>query len=158
MSEDLVIDRNLQKDERYAQLYPQIEALMKGESDELAKRANLCAALKEAFGFLWVGFYRVVGDELVLGNFQGPVACTRIKMGRGVCGQAWERKEVIIVDDVEEFPGHIACSSASKSEIVLPVFDKHDHVIGVLDIDHDEIGTFDKIDQMNLEKLLALIT
>lgn len=158
MSEDLVIDRELSKEERYNQLFPQIEALLKGESDDLANRSNFCAALKESFQFLWVGFYRVVEVELVLGPFQGPVACTRIKKGKGVCGQAWERKEVIIVDDVDAFPGHIACSSESRSEIVLPLFDENDHVFAVLDIDDAKIGTFDETDRIKLQELLELIS
>ena len=158
MAEELIIDKKQSKAELYSMLYPQVKALLKNESDQLAKRANLCAAIKETFGFLWVGFYRVIGDELVLGNFQGPIACTRIKKGKGVCGQAWEREEVIIVDNVDEFPGHISCSSHSKSEIVLPLFDKDNKVIGVLDIDHDKVNSFDKVDQVMLSELLGLLS
>lgn len=158
MAEELIIDKNLNKEALYSTLFPQVQALLKDEDDQLAKRANLCAAIKETFGFLWVGFYRVIDDELVLGNFQGPIACTRIKKGKGVCGQAWERGEVIIVDDVDSFPGHISCSSASKSEIVLPIFNKENQVIGVLDIDHDKVNSFDKIDQQKLIELLGLLS
>jgi GAF domain-containing protein len=158
MAEELIIDKKLNKEALYSTLFPQVQALLKDEDDQLAKRANLCAAIKETFGFLWVGFYRVIDDELVLGNFQGPIACTRIKKGKGVCGQAWERGEVIIVDDVDSFPGHISCSSASRSEIVLPIFNKENQVIGVLDIDHDKVNSFDKIDQQKLMELLGLLS
>lgn len=158
MSEDLVIDKKSSKKEQYDQLFPQVEALLKGESDDLAKRSNFCAALKEAFQFLWIGFYRVVEGELVLGPFQGPIACTRIKKGKGVCGLAWEKEEVIIVDDVDSFPGHISCNSASRSEIVLPLYDENDHVCAVLDIDDDKVGTFDDTDRIKLQELLVLIS
>lgn len=157
MAEDLVISKNVGKEKLYEELFPQFKSLVQGEKDELANRANLCAALKETFGFLWVGFYRVVDDELLLGAFQGPVACTRIKKGRGVCGQAWERKQTIIVDDVEQFPGHISCNSGSKSEIVIPIENDKGEVIAVLDVDHSELSTFDTLDEINLKKLLALI-
>ncbi len=136
----------------YSQLLPQLEALVGGESDAIANLANVSAALKTTFNFFWVGFYLVKSDELVLGPFQGPIACTRIQKGRGVCGSAWEQERTIIVDDVDEFPGHIACSSASKSEIVVPLL-KNNVVIGVLDIDSNELATFDTTD----EKYLTLL-
>jgi L-methionine (R)-S-oxide reductase len=140
------------KDELYTSLIPQIKALVGDERDAVANLANVSAALKEAFQFFWVGFYLVKEDELVLGPFQGPIACTRIQKGRGVCGTAWEKAEVIVVDDVESFPGHIACSSLSKSEIVLPLI-KNNTVIGVLDVDSDELATFDTIDEKHLTQL-----
>ena len=140
------------KDELYTSLIPQIKALVGDERDAVANLANVSAALKEAFHFFWVGFYLVKNDELVLGPFQGPIACTRIKKGRGVCGTAWEKKETIIVDDVEAFPGHIACSAISKSEIVVPIV-KNNAVIGVLDVDSDELATFDEIDEKHLTQL-----
>jgi len=140
------------KEELYGSLIPQIKALIGDEVDSIANLANVSAALKEAFHFFWVGFYLVKDDELVLGPFQGPIACTRIKKGRGVCGTAWEKKETIIVDDVEAFPGHIACSAISKSEIVVPIV-KNNAVIGVLDVDSDELATFDEIDEKHLTQL-----
>ena len=140
------------KEELYGSLMPQIKALIGDEVDSIANLANVSAALKEAFHFFWVGFYLVKDDELVLGPFQGPIACTRIKKGRGVCGTAWEKKETIIVDDVEAFPGHIACSAISKSEIVVPIV-KNNAVIGVLDVDSDELATFDEIDEKHLTQL-----
>jgi len=140
------------KEELYGSLIPQIKALIGDEGDSIANLANVSAALKEAFHFFWVGFYLVKDDELVLGPFQGPIACTRIKKGRGVCGTAWEKKETIIVDDVEAFPGHIACSAISKSEIVVPIV-KNNAVIGVLDVDSDELATFDEIDEKHLTQL-----
>lgn len=158
MAEDLIIDRNLSKEALYDQLYPQLKALVQGEKDELANRANFCAAIKETFGFLWVGFYRVIQDELVLGTFQGPIACTRIQKGRGVCGQSWAQNKVIVVKDVDLFPGHISCSSESKSEIVIPLRDANGDVYAVLDIDDAEKNTFDDTDKENLEKLLSLIS
>ena len=158
MAEDLIIDRNLSKEALYDQLYPQLKALVQGEKDELANRANFCAAIKETFGFLWVGFYRIIQDELVLGTFQGPIACTRIQKGRGVCGQSWAQNKVIIVKDVDLFPGHISCSSESKSEIVIPLRDANGDVYAVLDIDDAEKNTFDDTDKENLEKLLSLIS
>ena len=129
---------------------------MEGESDLIANLGNICAALKEQFDWLWVGFYLVKDDELVLGPFQGPVACTRIKMGRGVCGTVWQEKKTYIVPNVEEFPGHIACSSVSKSEIVIPVF-RGEEVVGVLDIDSAELSSFDTVDQRYLEELVSTI-
>lgn len=144
------------KQEKYARLLPQIEAVIEGETDMIAKMANVAAMIHETFGFWWTGFYRVIGDELVLGPFQGPLACIRIKKGRGVCGTAWAQAETIVVPDVDAFPGHIACSSASRSEIVVPI--KHDdEVIAVLDIDSAELATFDAIDKEWLEKLVKLL-
>ena len=140
------------KDDLYTSLIPQIKALVGDETDAVANLANVSAALKAAFHFFWVGFYLVKEKELVLGPFQGPIACTRIQKGRGVCGTAWGKAEVIVVDDVESFPGHIACSSLSKSEIVLPLI-KNNTVIGVLDIDSDELATFDAIDEKHLTQL-----
>ena len=144
------------KAEKYQLLLPQIESLVAGESDMIAKMANVSAALHETFGFWWTGFYRVENEELVLGPFQGPIACTRIKYGRGVCGTSWQRGETVIVPNVHEFPGHIACSSASNSEIVVPVF-HNDKVIAVLDIDSTEFGTFDETDKTYLEQIAGLL-
>jgi GAF domain-containing protein len=158
MAEDLVISKNVDKEKVYKTLFPQFKSLVEDEKDELANRANFCAAIKETFGFLWVGFYRVVDGELVLGPFQGPIACTRIKKGKGICGLAWENKQTLIVEDVNTFPGHISCNGASKSEIVIPIENKNGDVIAVLDIDHSEFNTFDEIDKIYLEKLLTLIT
>jgi len=157
MSEDLLINKKHSKKEQYEQLIPQVKALIEGEVNSLANRANLCAAIKETFGFLWVGFYHVIESELVLGTFQGPIACTRIKKGKGVCGTSWEKKEVIIVKDVSLFPGHISCSSESRSEIVIPVIDDKKEVISVLDIDHSELNTFDDIDAYYLQLLVDLL-
>lgn len=140
------------KEDIYISLIPQIKALVGGESDSTANLANISAALKEAFQFFWVGFYLVKEEELVLGPFQGPIACTRIQKGRGVCGTSWEKAQTIVVDDVEQFPGHIACSSISKSEIVVPII-KNNVVIGVLDVDSDELATFDAIDEKHLTDL-----
>jgi GAF domain-containing protein len=144
------------KEETYRSLLPQIAALVEDETDPIAKMANAAAALHQAFGFWWTGFYRVVGDELVLGPFQGPVACMHIPFGRGVCGTAWQRQETVIVPNVHEFTGHIACSSESKSEIVVPVF-RDGKVIAVLDIDSAEYNTFDEMDQVYLEQIVSLI-
>lgn len=155
MAEDLTISKG-SKEEQYQQLIPQVEALIYGENNAIANMANMCAALKEQFNWLWVGFYMVHEDELILGPFQGPVACTRIPKGRGVCGTSFQNKETIIVPDVEKFPGHIACSSKSKSEIVLPVV-KADEVIAVLDVDSIELDTFDSIDEKYLTQLLQLV-
>ena len=156
MAEDLKISGG-NKEERYAMLLPQVVSLVEGESDRIAGMANMAAALAQTFGFFWVGFYRVIGDKLVLGPFQGPIACTRIAFGKGVCGTAWKRAETVIVPDVDAFPGHIACNSASRSEIVVPV--KADgEVIAVLDIDSDRLGAFDEVDQRYLEQLVALLT
>ena len=145
------------KDERYRILYQQIISVLEGESDPVANMANVAALIHETFGFWWTGFYIVKGKELVLGPFQGPVACTRIPFGKGVCGSAWERKESIVVPDVEEFPGHIACSSLSRSEIVVPVF-RNGEVDGVLDIDSKELAAFDQTDRTWLEKITGLMT
>ena len=136
---------------------PQLAALVGSETDEVANMANLSAALKQAFGFFWVGFYRVVGEELVLGPFQGPVACTRIRRGKGVCGTAWAEGRTIVVEDVEQFPGHIACSSESKSEIVVPVV-REGQIVSVLDIDSDCLRTFDAIDASRLEEIVRLLS
>jgi len=144
------------KQEKYSQLLPQAEALLAGEADEIARMANLSALLHREMGFWWTGFYRVVGDELVLGPFQGPVACTRIARGRGVCGTAWKENRTIVVPDVDLFPGHIACSSESRSEIVVPV--RRDGIItAVLDIDSRTLATFDDTDQHYLEQLVDLL-
>ena len=155
MAEDLVIQTGT-KQEQYESLIPQIKGLLEGETDLVANLGNVAAALKEQFNWLWVGFYLVKNDELVLGPFQGPVACTRIKKGRGVCGTAWARSETIIVPDVENFPGHIACSSASRSEIVLPLI-ADGEVTGVLDVDSELPDHFDETDQRYLEKIIAMI-
>ena len=141
------------KEEKYTSILPQAAALLEGEDDNIANMANLSALLHQAFGFWWTGFYRVVGKELVLGPFQGPLACTHIPFGRGVCGTAWKNGETVIVPDVEEFPGHIACSSESRSEIVVPV-KKGGEIVAVLDIDSRELGCFDDIDRKYLEKIV----
>jgi GAF domain-containing protein len=137
-------------------LLPQIEAVLEGETDDVARMANVAACLWETFRFWWVGFYRVIDDELVLGPFQGPLACMRIRRGKGVCGTAWAEERTIIVPDVEQFPGHIACSSASRSEIVVPIF-KDGKVAAVLDIDSEHLATFDEVDQLWLERLCAML-
>ncbi len=155
MAEDLIIKKGT-REEQYLELIPQIAALVQDEPDLIANLANICAALKQQFEWLWIGFYLVKEDELVLGPFQGPVACTRIKKGRGVCGTAWQQMKTIIVEDVEEFPGHISCSSLSKSEIVVPIF-RHGQVFGVLDVDHSEYATFDKNDELFLTEILSLL-
>lgn len=155
MAEDLHIIKGT-KEEQYQTLIPQIKALLEGEPDLVANLANTVAALKEQFGWFWVGFYLVKQVELVLGPFQGPVACTRIRKGRGVCGSCWEQAKTLIVPDVEQFPGHIACSSLSKSEIVVPVI-RNQQVIGVLDIDSSELNEFDTTDQQYLEAIVAFI-
>lgn len=157
MSESLLIDVNASKEEKYKALIPQINALVDGEEDVVANLSNITAALKEAFGYFWIGFYIVKNDELVLGPFQGPIACTRIQKGKGVCGSVWADAKTIVVADVEAFPGHIACSSASKSEIVVPGF-KNNEVAIVLDIDSDELNTFDDIDQKYLEDLMKTVS
>lgn len=144
------------KEERYKLLFAQAEAMLRDEGDEVAKMANLAAMIHLSFGFWWTGFYRVIGEELVLGPFQGPVACTRIGYGRGVCGTAWREEQTIIVDDVEKFPGHIACSSLSRSEIVVPVW-HNDEICAVLDIDSEHLATFDSTDKLWLEKIVALL-
>ncbi|MBI1223397.1 MAG: GAF domain-containing protein [Bacteroidetes bacterium] len=156
MSESFFIDPALGKREKYQDLVPVIKSLCEGETSEIANMANLCAVLKEVFGWLWVGFYISDGRELVLGPFQGPVACTRIALGKGVCGTAWKEEKVMIVPDVDAFPGHIACSSLSKSEIVLPYF-KAGNVAGVLDIDSTQLNSFDSEDEDGLQTLLDLL-
>lgn len=147
----------INKEEKYQHFLPDWELLISGESDEIAILANTCAALREAFGFFWIGFYLVKNDQLVLGPFQGDVACYRIRKGRGVCGTAWVEARTQVVPDVEQFPGHIACSSLSKSEIVVPII-INDEVIGVLDIDSDKLATFDETDRIYLEKLVDILT
>jgi len=156
MAEDLSIISGT-KVEQYQALLPQVKALLEGEEDLIANLANVSAALKEQFQWLWVGFYLVKGEELVLGPFQGPVACTRIKKGRGVCGSSWAQKKALIVPDVEKFPGHIACSSLSRSEIVIPVW-RGNEVVGVLDADSASLDMFDTTDQEYLEQILSLIS
>ena len=155
MAEDLHIIQG-SKAEQYQVLIPQIKALLEGEPDLVANLANMVAALKEQFGWFWVGFYLVKKDELVLGPFQGPVACTRIRKGRGVCGSSWQQAKTLIVPDVEKFPGHIACSSLSKSEIVIPVI-RNSEVIAVLDADSSEYDQFDETDQQYLEVIVTLL-
>lgn len=144
------------KEERYELLLRQIASLIESEGDPIARMANMAAMIHQTFRFWWTGFYRVQGEELVLGPFQGPLACTRIRHGRGVCGTAWERKKTIVVPDVEQFEGHIACSSASRSEIVVPIF-REGEVCGVLDIDSEMLATFDDVDQLWLEKIVNLL-
>jgi L-methionine (R)-S-oxide reductase len=156
MAEDLTIFKG-SKEEQYKHLLPQIKGLLDGETDLIANLANVAAALKEQFNFFWVGFYLVKEDELVLGPFQGPVACTRIKKGRGVCGSSWEQAKTLIVPDVEKFPGHIACSSLSKSEIVIPLY-KEGAIVGVLDVDSSSLDSFDKIDHQYLQKIIDFIS
>jgi GAF domain-containing protein len=155
MSEQLIISGET-KQERYEALLPQIKAVVEGEPDLIANMANVAAMLHESFGFWWTGFYRVEGKELVLGPFQGPMACTRIKKGRGVCGTAWAEAQTQVVPDVDQFPGHIACSSASRSEIVVPIF-KEGEVIAVLDIDSAQLNTFDQTDRRYLEQVVEML-
>ena len=154
MSENLIIQGN-NKQELYENLLPQIKSLVECETDEIANMANVSACLKDTFNFWWVGFYRVIGDELVLGPFQGPLACTRIRKGKGVCGTAWQEAKTQIVPDVDAFPGHIACSSLTRSEIVVPII-RNGVVVAVLDIDSEKPANFDEVDKENLEKLFAL--
>ena len=144
------------KTEKYQELYKQLQSLLSGEDDQIANMANMAALIHETFGFWWTGFYIVKDEQLVLGPFQGPIACTRIPYGKGVCGTAWQRQETIVVPDVEEFPGHIACSSLSRSEIVVPIF-RNNSVYAVLDIDSKELATFDNIDKEWLEKIVELL-
>jgi L-methionine (R)-S-oxide reductase len=157
MAETLILPKTQQRKEIYDALQPQLEALVSGETDFIANLANIAAALKEAFDFFWVGFYLKKGNQLVLGPFQGPIACTRIDFHRGVCGYCYSQKQTVIVPDVEAFPGHIACSSASKSEIVLPAFDAEGNVILVLDVDSDKLDDFSEVDKNGLEKVMKLI-
>lgn len=155
MAENLLIAED-GKEEKYALLYKQIASLVEGESDTIANMANVAAMIHTTFGFWWTGFYRVVGEELVLGPFQGPLACSRIKYGRGVCGTAWKQQQTQVVPDVEQFPGHIACSSLSRSEIVVPVW-QGTEIVAVLDIDSEHLATFDEVDKKWLEKIVALL-
>ena len=147
----------MSKSAQYDLLYRQLSSLLEGETDTVAKMANMAAVLHEAFGFWWTGFYRVAGEELILGPFQGPVACMHIPFGKGVCGTAWAREASVVVPDVEAFPGHIACSSASRSEIVVPVFGGDGKVTAVLDIDSDRLATFDEEDRIGLERIVGLL-
>ena len=156
MSESIIIAQNQPKDVRYRELLPQLQSLVEGETDLTANLANVAAALKEVFGWWWVGFYLVKGNELVLGPFQGPVACTRIAFGRGVCGMAWKEKRSVLVPDVNQFPGHIACSSASVSEIVVPVFGENNEVFAVLDVDSERYDVLDEVDVEWLEKIVLM--
>ena len=155
MAEELKISQG-GKEEKYALLYKQIAAIIESESDTIANMANIAAMIHHTFGLWWTGFYRVVGEELVLGPFQGPLACSRIAYGRGVCGTAWKEQRTQVVPDVELFPGHIACSSASKSEIVVPLF-KEGKVVAVLDIDSEHLATFDDTDRLWLERIVELL-
>ena len=156
MAEDLNIITSVNKTEQYQSLIPQIAALVEGEPDLIANLANICAALKEQFKWFWTGFYLVKNNQLVLGPFQGPVACTRIAFGKGVCGSAWQQQKTLIVPNVDEFPGHIACSSLSKSEIVIPVFNNGE-VVAVLDVDSEFLNQFDETDAQYLEQIVSLI-
>ncbi len=155
MAEELHIAQG-GKEEKYALLYKQVASIVENESDTIANMANVAAMIHHTFGFWWTGFYRVIGEELILGPFQGPLACSRIKFGRGVCGTAWKEQRTLVVPDVELFPGHIACSSASKSEIVVPLF-KEGKVIAVLDIDSEHLATFDETDKLWLERIVELL-
>lgn len=156
MAESLSVSGTTKK-EKYESLLPQIKALIEGETDFIANLSNIMSALKFGMDFFWVGIYFVKEQQLVLGPFQGPVACTRIQLGKGVCGTAWKEKKTIIVEDVDQFPGHIACSSLSKSEIVLPAFDKNSEVILILDVDSEHLAAFDETDKVYLEQLMRLI-
>lgn len=156
MAEDLTIDKNASREQQYQEILPQIKGLVEGESNTIANLANICAALKYGLDFFWVGFYLVEGEELVLGPFQGPPACTRIAKGKGVCGTSWLQQKTIIVPNVDEFPGHIACSSLSKSEIVIPVFE-NGTVAMILDVDSDRLNNFNETDKIYLEKICSLI-
>ncbi|MFN4233344.1 MAG: GAF domain-containing protein [Bacteroidia bacterium] len=157
MAEELNISPTLDKESKYKQLLPQINSLIEGEKNLIANLANVAAALKQTFNFFWVGFYLVENQQLVLGPFQGSIACTRINYGNGVCGTAWKEQKTILVDDVDKFPGHITCSSLSRSEIVVPVFNKNNVVTMVLDIDSDKLSDFDLIDKKYLEELAAIL-
>ena len=157
MAEELHIATSVSKKEKYEQLLPQIKALVDGEPSLVANLANVSAALRQTFGFFWVGFYLVEGNELVLGPFQGDIACTRIGFGKGVCGAAWKEKKAIVVPNVDEFPGHISCSSQSKSEIVIPLI-SNNQVIAILDVDSDVLDAFDTDDQFGLNEIASLLT
>jgi len=156
MAEELIIANSTNKEERYKILIPQIQSLVEGEPDLIANLSNVTAALKQTMDFFWVGFYLVKENQLVLGPFQGPIACTRIDFGKGVCGTSWKEKKTILVPDVDKFPGHISCNSGSRSEIVLPAF-KNNHVALVLDVDSERLNDFDEIDQKSLEELMRII-
>lgn len=156
MAEELTIATSADKAEKYNALLPQIEALVEGENDLIANLANIVAALKQTMNFFWVGFYIVKGNELVLGPFQGPIACTRIGFGKGVCGTSWKEKKTVIVPNVDDFPGHIACSSDSKSEIVLPAL-KNNEVVLILDVDSDKLDDFDNVDEVYLSKVMCVV-
>ena len=155
MAENLIVADG-SKEEKYELLYKQIAAVTDAENNTIANMANITAMIHQTFNFWWTGFYRVIGEELVLGPFQGPLACSRIAFGRGVCGTAWREQATQIVPDVEQFPGHIACSSLSRSEIVVPVWDG-DKIVAVLDIDSEQLATFDKVDQIWLERIVELL-
>ena len=157
MAEELIIRADVSKQERYEELIPQLKALVEGESDLIANLSNIMSALKETFNWLWIGVYFVRGNELVLGPFQGPVACTRIQLGRGVSGTAWNKREVIIVPNVDEFPDHIICNSASKSEIVLPVMNMNGDVYMIMDADSDKLNDYDEVDKKYLLEIVELI-
>ena len=151
------MNNTTEKEEKYRLLTEQLRALLDGETDQVAMMANVAAAIQAEMGFFWTGFYRVVGNELVLGPFQGPVACMHISFGRGVCGTAWQQRQTIVVPDVEQFPGHIACSSLSRSEIVVPLFGSDGEIVAVLDIDSTELATFDQVDRLYLEAICQLM-
>lgn len=157
MAEELIFSKNADKAKIYKEILPQIASLIQNETDLYANLANISAALKQSFDFFWVGFYLVKNNELVLGPFQGPIACTRIAFGKGVCGTSWAQKQTITVPDVEQFPGHIACSSLSKSEIVIPKIEKNGDVSLVLDVDSDSLNSFDEVDKNFLEQIVNLI-
>lgn len=156
MAEELIISQSNEKSERYQTLLPQLEAMVEGEEDLIANLANVVAALKQTMNFFWVGFYFVKGEQLVLGPFQGPIACTRIGFGKGVCGTAWRDEKTIVVPNVDEFPGHIACSSAARSEIVLPAF-KNNKVALILDVDSDQLNSFDADDENFLGQIMRIV-
>lgn len=156
MAEELKIASGT-KEDKYTLLYKQVAEVVRYENDGIALMANVAAMIHHTFGFWWTGFYRVIGNELVLAPFQGPMACSRIAYGKGVCGTAWQRGESIVVEDVEQFPGHIACSSLSRSEIVVPIYNKDNDIIAVLDIDSEHLATFDDVDRLYLEKIATLL-
>ena len=156
MAEELKIASGTKKD-KYTLLYKQVAEVVRYENDGIALMANVAAMIHHTFGFWWTGFYRVIGNDLVLAPFQGPMACSRIAYGKGVCGTAWQRGESIVVEDVEQFPGHIACSSLSRSEIVVPIYNKDNDIIAVLDIDSEHLATFDDVDRLYLEKIATLL-
>ena len=158
MAESIAFSRTADRSVIYGELIPQIEALVSGEADLIANLANIAAVLKEAFGFFWVGFYLKKDEQLVLGPFQGPLACTRINFGEGVCGHAYTTRQTVIVPNVDEFPGHIVCSSAARSEIVVPVFDNKGDVAAVLDVDSDKLDDFSNVDELGLGKITNMIT